>query len=77
MPVAPIRQCAADHHLERRGRHRGVIHCREHHCGHHCDGDQSGRRANAELLDHWWRGRGQIHHRYYDGGAIVRHRAGL
>ena len=40
-----------DHHLERRRRHGDGIHCREHHCGHHCDGDRPGRRANAELLD--------------------------
>ena len=53
------------------------IHCREHHCGHHCDGDRPGHRANAELLDHWRRGREQIHHRLYDGGAIVHHRAEL
>ena len=58
-------------------RHGGGIHCREHHCGHHCDGDRPGRRANAELLDHWWRGREQIHHRLFDRRTIVRHRTEL
>ena len=31
----------------------------------------------AELLDHWWRGREQIHHQLFDRGALVHHRAEL
>ena len=41
----PINEWYADHHLEWWGRHGGGIHCREHHCGHHCDGDRPGCRA--------------------------------
>ena len=62
---------SADHHLEWRRRHGGGIHCREHHCGHHRDGDRPGRRADAELLDHWRRGREQIHHRLPTRGAFA------